>query len=164
MTMASLSQNQQMYKIVKKYKTYFQPLNMLRQMNYHPQGLLIKELQVLSTSRCTIGGFTVEVFTYNGVSIEEIRHVKERNTSFSKQTLKSSFNFRKCVLFAQNTFRKSNFKCKVMYFIDIKDLINYFKTYCLRAGWSGVRIPAGTRNFLSPKTSISAPAPSQPPI
>jgi hypothetical protein len=80
--MASLSQNQQMYKIVKKYKTYFQPLNMLRQMNYHPQGLLIKELQVLTTSRCTIGGFTVEVFTYNGVSIEEIRHVKERNTSF----------------------------------------------------------------------------------
>jgi hypothetical protein len=35
----SLSQNQQMRKIINKYKMYSQPLHMFRQMNFHPQGV-----------------------------------------------------------------------------------------------------------------------------
>ena len=39
-----------MHKIFKKYKMYFQPLHMFRQMNCHPQGVFIKEVQVLTAS------------------------------------------------------------------------------------------------------------------
>jgi hypothetical protein len=60
----SLSQNQQMRKIINKYMTYLQPLHMFRQMSCHPQGAFIKELQMLAASKYTIGGFTVEVFTH----------------------------------------------------------------------------------------------------
>jgi hypothetical protein len=54
-----------MHKIIKKYKMYFQPLHMFRQVNCHPQGVFIKELQVrvLNGSKYTIVGFTVEIFT-----------------------------------------------------------------------------------------------------
>jgi hypothetical protein len=58
-----LSQNQQMHKIIYKYKMYLQPLHMLWQINCHPQGIFIKELQVLIASKYTLVGFTVEVFT-----------------------------------------------------------------------------------------------------
>jgi hypothetical protein len=50
---------QQMHKIINKYKMYFQPLHMFWQMDCHPQGVFIKELQVLTASKYTIGGFTV---------------------------------------------------------------------------------------------------------
>ena len=50
----SLSQNQQMHKII---------LHTFRQRNFHPQGVFIKELQVLIESRYTIVGFTIQVFT-----------------------------------------------------------------------------------------------------
>jgi hypothetical protein len=59
----SLSQNQQMHKIINKYKMYLQPLYMFLQNNCHPQGVFIRELQVIIASKCTIVGFTVEVFT-----------------------------------------------------------------------------------------------------
>jgi hypothetical protein len=58
-----LSQNQQIHKIINKYKMYLQPLHMFRQINCHPQGVFIKELQVLIASKYTIVGFTTEVFT-----------------------------------------------------------------------------------------------------
>jgi hypothetical protein len=45
------------------HKMYLQPLLMFRQINCHPQGVFIKELQVLIASKYTIVGFTVEVFT-----------------------------------------------------------------------------------------------------
>jgi hypothetical protein len=60
----SLSQNQQMHKIINKNRTYFQPLHMFRRMNCHPQGVLIKELQVLTASIYKIGGSTVEAFKH----------------------------------------------------------------------------------------------------
>jgi hypothetical protein len=53
-----------MHKIINKYKIYFQPLHMFRQMSCHPQGVFIKELQVLTASKYTIGGSTVAVLTY----------------------------------------------------------------------------------------------------
>jgi hypothetical protein len=59
----NLSQNQQMNKIINKYKMYLQPLHMFRQRNCHRQGLFIKELQVLIALKYTIVGFTVEIFT-----------------------------------------------------------------------------------------------------
>jgi hypothetical protein len=43
----SLSQNQQMRKIINKYKMYLQPLPMYRQINCHRNEVFIKELQVL---------------------------------------------------------------------------------------------------------------------
>jgi hypothetical protein len=46
----SFSQNQQTHKIINKYKMYLQPLHMFRQINCHPQGVFIKELQVLIAS------------------------------------------------------------------------------------------------------------------
>jgi hypothetical protein len=52
-----------MHKIINKYKMYLQPLHMFRQINCHPQGVFIKELQVLIAFKYTIVGFTVEVFT-----------------------------------------------------------------------------------------------------
>jgi hypothetical protein len=58
-----LSQNQQMHKIINKYKMYLQPLHMFRQIDCHPQGVFIKVLQVRTAFKYTIGGFTVEVFT-----------------------------------------------------------------------------------------------------
>jgi hypothetical protein len=36
---------------------------MFRQINCHPQGVFIKELQVLIASKYTVVGFTIEVFT-----------------------------------------------------------------------------------------------------
>jgi hypothetical protein len=60
----SLSQNQQMHKIINKCKLYFQPLCMFQQMNCHFHGVFIKELQVFTASKYKTGGFTVEVFTY----------------------------------------------------------------------------------------------------
>ena len=59
----SLSQNQQTHKIINKYKMYSQPLHMFRHINCHPQGVFIKELQVLIAPKYTIFGFTVDVFT-----------------------------------------------------------------------------------------------------
>jgi hypothetical protein len=53
-----------MHKIISKYKMYLQPLHMFRQMNCHPHGVFIKELQVLTASKYTVGGFTVVVFTH----------------------------------------------------------------------------------------------------
>jgi hypothetical protein len=35
----SLSQNQQMHKVINKYKMYLQPLHMFGQINCHPQGV-----------------------------------------------------------------------------------------------------------------------------
>jgi hypothetical protein len=61
--MTFLGQDQQMQKIIKKYKMYLQPLHMFRQINFHPQGVFIKELQVRTASKYTIIGFTLEVFT-----------------------------------------------------------------------------------------------------
>jgi hypothetical protein len=52
----SLIQNQQKHKIINKYKLYLQPLRMFRQINYHPQWVFIKELQVLIASRYTVVG------------------------------------------------------------------------------------------------------------
>jgi hypothetical protein len=46
------------------YKMYLQPLHMFRQINCHPQDVSIKELQARTASKYTIGGFTVEVFTW----------------------------------------------------------------------------------------------------
>jgi hypothetical protein len=59
----TFSQNQQMQKISDKYKMYLQPLHMFRQTNCHPQGIFIKELQVLIAYKYAIVGFTLEVFT-----------------------------------------------------------------------------------------------------
>jgi hypothetical protein len=53
-----------MHNIINKYKIYLQPLHMFRQINCHPQGVSIKELQVRTTSKYTIGGFIVELFVY----------------------------------------------------------------------------------------------------
>jgi hypothetical protein len=61
--MWALSQNQQMHKIINKYEIYLQPLHMFRQINCHPQGVFIKELEVLIASKYIIVGFTVEIFT-----------------------------------------------------------------------------------------------------
>jgi hypothetical protein len=36
---------------------------MFQQINCHPQGVFIKELEVLIASKYTIVGFTVEIFT-----------------------------------------------------------------------------------------------------
>lgn len=55
----SLSQNQPMQKNINKYKMYLQPIHMFWQTDCHPQRVLIKELQVFTTSEYTIGGFTV---------------------------------------------------------------------------------------------------------
>jgi hypothetical protein len=52
-----------MHNIINKHKMYLQPLHMFRQINCHPQGVLIKELQVFIASKYTIVGFTVDVFT-----------------------------------------------------------------------------------------------------
>jgi hypothetical protein len=52
-----------MHKIINKYKVYLQPLHMFQQINFHPQGVFIKELQVLIATKYTIFGFTVEVYT-----------------------------------------------------------------------------------------------------
>jgi hypothetical protein len=41
---------------------YLQPLHVFRQINYHSQGVFIKE-QVLIASKYTTVGFTVDVFT-----------------------------------------------------------------------------------------------------
>jgi hypothetical protein len=60
----NLSQNQQVHRIINKNKMHFQPLHMFRQMNCHPQGALIKEVQVLIASNYTIDGFAVAVFTH----------------------------------------------------------------------------------------------------
>jgi hypothetical protein len=60
---ASLSENQQMHKLINKYNMYPQLLHMFRQINCLPQGVFINELQVDTTSKYTIGGCTVEVFT-----------------------------------------------------------------------------------------------------
>jgi hypothetical protein len=57
------NQNQQMHKIINKYEVYLQPLHMFRQINCHPHGVSIKDLQVRTESKYTIGSFTVEVFT-----------------------------------------------------------------------------------------------------
>ena len=54
------SKHQQTHKIINKYKMYSQPLYMFRHINCHPQGVFIKELQVLIASKYTIVGFTVE--------------------------------------------------------------------------------------------------------
>jgi hypothetical protein len=46
-----------MHKIINKYKMYLQPLHMFRQINCHPQGVSIKELQVIVlklTIKCTV--------------------------------------------------------------------------------------------------------------
>jgi hypothetical protein len=59
----SLNQNQQMQKIINKYKMYLQSLHMFRQLNCHPQGVSIKELHARTVYKYTIGGFTAEVFT-----------------------------------------------------------------------------------------------------
>jgi hypothetical protein len=48
-----LSQNQQMRKIINKYKMYLQPLHMFRQINCHAHGVVIEELQVLIASKYT---------------------------------------------------------------------------------------------------------------
>jgi hypothetical protein len=45
-----------MHKIINKYEMYLQPLHMFRQINCHPQVVPIKELQVGTASRYTIGG------------------------------------------------------------------------------------------------------------
>ena len=42
---------------------YLQPLHMFRQINCHPQGVFIKELQAHTAFKYTIVGFTAEVFT-----------------------------------------------------------------------------------------------------
>jgi hypothetical protein len=52
-----------MHNIIIKYKMYLQPLLMFRQINCHPHGVFIKQLQVLIASKYTIVGFTVEIFT-----------------------------------------------------------------------------------------------------
>jgi hypothetical protein len=52
-----------MHKIINEYRMYLQPLYMFRQINCHPQGVFIKELQVFIASKYTIVRFTVEVFT-----------------------------------------------------------------------------------------------------
>jgi hypothetical protein len=54
----ALSQNQQMHKFINTYKMYLQPLHMFRQVNCHPQGVFIKELQALIASKYSIAGFT----------------------------------------------------------------------------------------------------------
>ena len=59
----ALSQNQQMHKFINTYKMYLQPLHMFRQVNCHPQGASIKELQVLIAFKYTIVGFTAQIFT-----------------------------------------------------------------------------------------------------
>jgi hypothetical protein len=51
-----------MHKLINKYEMYLQPLHMFRQLHCHPQGIFIKELQVLIAYKYTIVGFTVEVF------------------------------------------------------------------------------------------------------
>lgn len=43
---------------------YFQPLHIYREMMWHPQGLFVKELQVLIATKWTVGGFTLEVLTH----------------------------------------------------------------------------------------------------
>jgi low affinity Fe/Cu permease len=55
-----LSQTQEMHKIINKM--YLQPLNMFRQINCYPQGVFIKELQLLIATKYTIVRFTVQVF------------------------------------------------------------------------------------------------------
>jgi hypothetical protein len=60
----SLSKNQQMHKIISKYKIYLQHLHTFRQINSHPQGVFIKDLQVFTASKYKVGGYTVEVFTH----------------------------------------------------------------------------------------------------
>jgi hypothetical protein len=57
-----LSQNQQMHAIINKYKMYLQPLHMFRQINCHPQGVSIKELQVRTASKYKIYHFNVFKF------------------------------------------------------------------------------------------------------
>jgi hypothetical protein len=52
-----------MLNIINKYKMYLQLLHMFGQKNCHSQGVFIKELQVCTACKYTIGGFTVEVFT-----------------------------------------------------------------------------------------------------
>jgi hypothetical protein len=46
----SLSQNQQMHKIINKYKMYLQTLLMFRQINFHPQGVLSRNFKELEAS------------------------------------------------------------------------------------------------------------------
>jgi hypothetical protein len=50
--------------IIGNCKIYFQLLCMFREIDFHLQGVCIKELQVLSASKHTIYGFTVNVFTH----------------------------------------------------------------------------------------------------
>jgi hypothetical protein len=57
----SLSQNQEMHKIINKYRMYLQTLHVFRQLNCHPQKVFIKELQAFIASKYTIVGFTVEL-------------------------------------------------------------------------------------------------------
>jgi hypothetical protein len=59
-----LSQNQQMYEIINRYKMYLQSLHTFRQINCHPQAVSFKELQVRTASKYTIVGFTVELYTF----------------------------------------------------------------------------------------------------
>ena len=49
--------------IINRYKVYLQHLHMIRQINCHPQGVSIKELQVRTASKYTICGSTAEVLT-----------------------------------------------------------------------------------------------------
>jgi hypothetical protein len=57
-------------RIVNRYKLYLQPLHMFRQINCHPQGVFIKELEVPTASKYTIGGFTVQVFTVQVFTVQ----------------------------------------------------------------------------------------------
>jgi hypothetical protein len=54
---------------INKYKMYLQPLLMFRQINCHPQGVSIKELQVRTASKYTIDGFIVEVLTSRSIHL-----------------------------------------------------------------------------------------------
>ena len=51
-----------MHKTINKYKMYLQPVHVFRQINFHPQWVSIKEVQVRTASKYTIRGFT-ELFT-----------------------------------------------------------------------------------------------------
>jgi hypothetical protein len=51
-----------MHKIINKHEMYLQPLHMFRQVNFHPKGVFIKQLQVFIAFKYTIVDFTVEIF------------------------------------------------------------------------------------------------------
>jgi hypothetical protein len=77
-----------MHKIMNKHKMYLQPLHMSQQVNCNPQGIFIKELQVLIAFKYTIVGFTVEVFTpltmLKYIDIYIFQHCERRKYLYSK--------------------------------------------------------------------------------